>query len=72
MDAGLGAQYMITHLPTLLSFDRGEAQVATKIEDVEVLRDREFLERWIETEAKRNGTGGGGGGGGGLFGGLWR
>lgn len=76
--ASLGLTYMINSVPTLLSFDAGEAQVATKIADGNKLRDRAFLEEWIRTEARRHGGRGGGGGGGGggtggsgLFGGLF-
>jgi thiol-disulfide isomerase/thioredoxin len=64
--------YMITSLPTLLSFDAGEAQTATKLTDVRSLSDRQFLVEWIRNEARRHGgRGGGGGGGGSLFGGLF-
>ena len=69
MAAGLGAQYMITTVPTLLSFDAGEAQIATKATDPERMVDRRWLDEWIWTEARRRG--GRGGGGGGWFG-LWR
>lgn len=71
MAGGLGLTYMINSVPTLLSFDAGEAQVATKVADGNLLRDRRFVEEWIRTEAKRRGGRGGGGGGGGLFGGLF-
>ncbi|KAF4984286.1 hypothetical protein FZEAL_498 [Fusarium zealandicum] len=66
--------YMITSIPTLLSFDGGEAQAATKLADARKLSDREFLKEWIRTEARRHGDRGGGGGGGGassVFGGLF-
>lgn len=53
-------------MPTLLSFDRQEAQVETKLTRVEDMKNRQFLIEWIEREAKRHGQGGGGGGG--LFG----
>lgn len=70
--AGLGLTYMINKVPTLLSFDAGEAQIATKVVDGRQLADRRFLEEWIRTEARRHGgRGGGGGGGGSLFGGLF-
>lgn len=73
MGSGLGMDYMITSLPTLLSFDRGEAQITTKVTDPRLLKDREWLKDWIRTEARRRGEGGGGGGNGlgGLFGGLF-
>lgn len=78
MSAGLGLTYMINSVPTLLSFDAGEAQVTTKVADGNKLKDRRFLEEWIRTEARRHGGRGGGGDGGGggtggasLFGGLF-
>jgi len=72
MDSGLGMTYMITSMPTLLSFDRGEAQTGTKITDPKLMKDREWLEEWIRTEARRRGNGGAGGNSdGGLFGGLF-
>lgn len=64
MDAGLGLTYMITSIPTLLSFDAQEAQVETKVTDGKKLADRRFLEEWIRNEAKRHGGRGGGGPGG--------
>jgi thiol-disulfide isomerase/thioredoxin len=72
MDSGLGMTYMITSMPTLLSFDRGEAQTGTKVTDHKLMKDREWLKEWIRTEARRGGNGGAGGNvGGGLFGGLF-
>ncbi|KAI0008663.1 hypothetical protein F4779DRAFT_628354 [Xylariaceae sp. FL0662B] len=73
MGDGLGMTYMITSIPTLLSFDGGEAQVQTKITDGKKLADRAFLEEWVRNEARRHGGRGGGGGGGGpgVFGGLF-
>jgi len=73
MDSGLGMTYMITSLPTLLSFDRGEAQVETKVTDIKRMTDKEGLKEWIRTEARRGGSGGAGGGNPlqGLFGGLF-
>ncbi|KAI7784622.1 hypothetical protein LA080_009559 [Diaporthe eres] len=72
MSAGLGLAYMISSVPTLMSFDAGEAQVETKVADGNRLKDRRFLEEWIRTEARRHGgRGGGGGGGGSIFGGLF-
>jgi hypothetical protein len=68
----LALDYMITSIPTLLSFDAGEAQVATKIADARKMADREFLIEWIRTEARRHGgRGGGGGGSSSVFGGLF-
>lgn len=73
MTEGLGLTYMINSVPTLLSFDAGEAQVETKVVDGNLLKDRRFVEEWIRKEARRHGGrgGGGGGAGGGLFGGLF-
>ncbi|KAF4968946.1 hypothetical protein FSARC_3710 [Fusarium sarcochroum] len=69
----LAMTYMITSIPTLLSFDGGEAQTTTKLADARKLADREFLKEWIQNEARRHGGRGGGGGGGGssVFGGLF-
>jgi thiol-disulfide isomerase/thioredoxin len=74
MQSGLGLTYMITNMPTLLSFDRGEAQTGTKVTDPHKMKDRQWLKEWIRTEARGGGNGGDGGGtiGKGLFGGLWR
>jgi len=71
MNSGLGMTYMITSMPTLLAFDRGEAQNETRVTDPKKMKDREWLKDWIRTEAKRRGNGGAGGGGNGLFGGLF-
>jgi hypothetical protein len=59
--AGLGLTYMISSVPTLLSFDAGEAQVQTKVTNGRKLADRRFLEEWIRNEARRHGNRGGGG-----------
>ncbi|KAI8722209.1 Thioredoxin domain-containing protein [Fusarium sp. LHS14.1] len=68
----LAMTYMITSIPTLLSFDGGEAQTATKLSDARKLSDKEFLKEWIRTEARRQGgRGGGGGGASSAFGGLF-
>ncbi|KAK1590679.1 uncharacterized protein LY79DRAFT_515467 [Colletotrichum navitas] len=71
MSEGLGMTYMITSIPTLLSFDNQEAQIQTKVHDAKKLTDRAFLEEWIRTEARRHGQRGAGGGPGGVFGGLF-
>ncbi|KAL3426066.1 mitochondrial thioredoxin [Phlyctema vagabunda] len=71
MDSGLAMTYMITSMPTLLSFDRGEPQTHTKVTDPRMMKDREWLKDWIRTEAKRGGSGGGGDTGTGLFRGLF-
>ena len=70
----LAMTYMITAVPTLLSFDAGEAQTETKVTDGRKLADKQFLTQWIVNEARRHGGRGGGGGGGGtsFFGGLFR
>ncbi|PNP82524.1 hypothetical protein FNYG_04233 [Fusarium nygamai] len=67
----LAMTYMITSIPTLLSFDGGEAQTTTQLSDARKLADREFLKEWIRTEARRHGGRGGGGGGSSIFGGLF-
>lgn len=69
MSDSLSTQYMITSIPTLLSFDAGEAQVQTKVADGRKMADRAFLEEWIRNEARRHGSRGGGGPG--IFGGLF-
>ncbi|KAK4125078.1 hypothetical protein N657DRAFT_670914 [Parathielavia appendiculata] len=61
MAANLGLTYMINSVPTLLSFDAGEAQVQTKVTDARRLSDRKFLEEWIRHEARRRGNRGAGG-----------
>lgn len=72
MSSGFGMRYMITSLPTLISFNRGEVIMDSKVTDPKQLRDERWLREWIEKEARRRGGGtGGGGGGGGLFGGLF-
>ncbi|KAJ6788436.1 hypothetical protein PWT90_08051 [Aphanocladium album] len=68
---GLAMTYMITAIPTLLSFDAGEAQTTTKVTDGRQLADREFLTQWIQNEARRHGGRGGGGSSGLSFGGLF-
>lgn len=71
--ADLGTTYMIRSVPTLLSFDAGEAQAETQVRDAKLLADRRFLEEWIKNEARRRGNRGGGGppGGPSLLGGLF-
>jgi hypothetical protein len=72
MSSDLGMRYMITSMPTLLSFDRGEAMGETRVTDPKLMRDERWLREWIRGEARRRGGGGGGGGmGRGLFGGLF-
>ncbi|KAL7621252.1 hypothetical protein AAE478_008569 [Parahypoxylon ruwenzoriense] len=73
MAHGLGLTYMITSVPTLLSFDAGEAQTQTKVADARRLADRAFLEEWIRSEARIyiGRRGGEGGSGPTMFGGLF-
>jgi len=66
--AGIGMRYGINSIPMLLAFDRQEPQLTTKVYKLEELKSREFLTKWIETEAARQGKGGGGGSFLGLFG----
>lgn len=58
---GIPMRYMINSIPTLLAFDRQEPQLETKVSRLEDLKNREFLTRWVETEAARHGDGGAGG-----------
>ncbi|KAK8040417.1 Thioredoxin-like protein [Apiospora marii] len=53
MAENMGLTYMITSIPTLLSFDAGEAQTETRVVDGKRLRDRAWLEEWIRNEARR-------------------
>ncbi|KAL1652129.1 hypothetical protein SLS58_000254 [Diplodia intermedia] len=53
--------YRITSMPTLMAFDRGEAQFETRLTSVDRMKDSAFLREWIETEAARRGEGGAGG-----------
>lgn len=66
--AGIGMRYGINSIPTLLAFDRQEPQLETKVFKLDDLKSREFLTKWIETEAARHGSGGAGGRFFGLFG----
>lgn len=66
--SGIAQRYMINSVPTLLSFDRQEPQIETKVTSLSDLKDKEFLTRWIEIEAARHGSGGAGGRFLGLFG----
>ena len=66
--AGIGLQYNINSIPTLLAFDRQEAQLKTKVSRLDDLKNKEFLTKWIEKEAARHGAGGAGGSLFGLFG----
>ena len=66
--AGIGMRYGINSIPTLLAFDRQEPQLETKVSRLDDLKNTEFLTKWIETEAARQGSGGAGGRFFGLFG----
>lgn len=68
MAEDLMGRYMVTRVPLLMAFSRGEAQMGTRVEDVGKLGDKDFLKMWIEKEAAR---GGGGGAGGSLLGRKW-
>ncbi|KAF2160926.1 hypothetical protein M409DRAFT_28533 [Zasmidium cellare ATCC 36951] len=58
--SGIAQRYMVNSIPTLLAFDRSEAQVETKVTNLEEMKSRAFLTKWIENEAARHGQGGGG------------
>ena len=66
--AGIGMRYGINSIPTLLAFDRQEPQLETKVSRLDDLKSKDFLVKWIETEASRHGQGGAGGRFFGLFG----
>ena len=66
--AGIGMRYGINSIPTLLAFDRQEPQLDTKVSRLADMKNKEFLTKWIETEAARQGQGGAGGRFFGLFG----
>lgn len=71
----VAGRYAITSLPTLMAFSRQEAQLQTRVTDMNEMKDKEFLRRWIADEARRGGKGGQGGGSGflgGIFGGTNR
>ena len=57
----LATRYLVTSVPTLLAFSRGEAQLESKTADGHLLRDREWVRAWLAHEARRGGKGGGGG-----------
>lgn len=57
----LAMQYGIRSIPTLMAFDRREAQMETMIINVEKMKSERFLREWIEKEALRGGQGGAGG-----------
>lgn len=58
----LTCHIQISSMPTLLAFDRSEAQLETKVTRVDDMRNKRFLIEWIEREASRHGEGGAGGG----------
>ena len=51
-----------------MAFSRQEAQLETRLTNVDELKDKELLQLWIANEAMRGDSGGKGGG---LFGGLF-
>ncbi|KAF4555575.1 Hypothetical protein D9617_2g055370 [Elsinoe fawcettii] len=57
----LAMRYQINSFPTLLAFDRQEAQLETRLTKVDQMKNRDFLIKWIEKEASRHGQGGAGG-----------
>jgi thiol-disulfide isomerase/thioredoxin len=66
--SGLALRYGINGIPTLLAFDRQEPQLETKVIKLENLKSKDFLIKWIEKEASRQGSGGAGGSLFGLYG----
>jgi hypothetical protein len=49
IDSRFGMQYMITSMPTLLTFDRGEVLEESRTMDVSKMKDKEWLNGWVET-----------------------
>lgn len=68
---GVALRYGINSIPTLLAFDRQEAQLETKLARLDELKSKAILTQWIRTEAARQGQGGAGGSLKGLFKGLF-
>lgn len=66
----VAGRFVVTSVPTLVSFSAGEMQGATRVTDVAKLKDARFLREWIEAESRRGG-GGGAGGSKSIFGGLF-
>lgn len=73
MAGDLGMRYMVTKLPSLICFDRGE--VVERLVDGKEMTKEDAMKAWIEKQAERRGEGtsgdGGSSGGGGFFGGLF-
>lgn len=65
----VAGRYMITSIPMLLAMSRREPQMETRLTDVNQMKNRRFMEDWLEKEAARGGAGGAGGT---MFGGLGR
>ncbi|KAF6229386.1 hypothetical protein HO133_007502 [Letharia lupina] len=67
---GVGYAEIEFDSPTLgdVAGRRQEAQLQTRLTNVEEMKDKDFLRLWIEDEAIRGESGGKGGG---LFGGLF-
>lgn len=59
MREGFGSTYVISSVPTIMSFDATGARLSTRLVDPAKMTDEEFLERWIREEARSVGGGGG-------------
>lgn len=57
MKEGLGHEYVISSVPTLMAFDEVGPRMSTRIMDPEKMTDEKFLEAWIREEARRIGGG---------------
>ena len=66
----LPQRYMITTIPTLMAFSRQEAQIETRLSNLERMKNKSALSQWIEDEARRGAVGGRGGKS--VLGGLFR
>lgn len=67
----LGITYAVTSIPSLLAFSRSEPQTETRVSRLDDLKNKDFLTRWLKTEAARGGAGGAGGTGASVFGGWF-
>lgn len=68
MSSVLAREYFITSIPTLLAFEKGQAQLKNKVVENTELGNRAFLESWVRKEAERERERSGGGG---LFRGIF-
>lgn len=68
MSSVLAGEYFITSIPTLLAFEKGQAQLENKVVENRELGNRAFLESWVRKEAGRERERSGGGG---LFKGIF-